>query len=284
MRLLTQFGACDCHSHVYGPFAKFPLSPKRTFDPPESPIEELEQVWNSFGMDRAVLVQGSAHREDHAALLAAIARSPGTRRGVALLSSDVADAELTKLHQQGIRAVRIHWVQHLRGNDSRTEWERLNQMAELLERVSLLRWHVELHVDSADLDLLDRIQVPLGMPVVIDHMARLDLSLPTASGDLLRLLRVLENDSFWVKISGADRLTMNCQSLGAASGSIRQVIAAAPERCVWGLDWPHVNLPAKRADIQLFDLLETVTNDKKTLERVLIHNPAKLYGFDTTET
>lgn len=94
---------CDCHSHVFGPFARFPLSPKRTFDPPEAAIEQLSDVWKSLGIQRAVLVQGSAHGSDHGALLEAILQSPQTRRGVALLDSSVTDEAIAGLHRGGIR-------------------------------------------------------------------------------------------------------------------------------------------------------------------------------------
>jgi len=280
MRLLEQFGVCDCHSHVFGPFASFPLSPVRTFDPPESPIENLETVWESVGIDRTILIQGSAHGEDHTALMAAIERSPKTRRGVALLSSDVSDETLTKLEGSGIRAVRFNWIRHLLGRDSRPEQERLNDAAKLLTRISRLGWHVEVHIDIADLDLLTRLAVPRGMAVVIDHMARIDVSASDSVAQLARLLRVLELDSFWVKISGADRLTLNCEDLKAAVKPMRRILEVVPDRCIWGLDWPHVNLARKRPDSELADLLHDLAGDRETLERILIHNPARLYGFD----
>ncbi len=141
-------------------------------------------------------------------------------------------------------------------------------------------WHVEVHIDIADLDLLTRLSVPPGMPVVIDHMARIDVSTSDAEFRLAHLLRVLEDDSFWVKISGADRLALNCHDLKTAVNPMRRILEAAPGRCVWGLDWPHVNLARKRSDLELADLLCELAGDDKTLERVLVHNPAKLYGFD----
>lgn len=92
----------------------------------------------------------------------------------------------------------------------------------------------------------------------------------------------MDRDFFWVKLSGADRLTANSDNLSAGLGPIRQILKAAPERCVWGLDWPHVNLARKHSDEELVDLLLEVAGDEKTLEQVLIHNPEKLYGFDPT--
>jgi len=280
MRFPGKSGACDCHSHVFGPFAQFPLWSRRAYDPPESPIEELEEIWHTVGIDRAVLVQGSAHGDDHTALLAALARSPKTRRGVALLQSDVEDATLTALNQGGVRALRFNWIRHLRGSDRRSQRDHLADATQLLERVSSLGWHAEVHIDVADLDLVTRLSVPREMPVVIDHMARLDLSSQDSSYQLVRLLRILEHDSFWVKLSGADRLTAKRDDLEAAIQPMREILKNAPERCIWGLDWPHVNLTKIRSNAELVDLLLEVSGDQKTLERVLIHNPARLYGFD----
>jgi 2-pyrone-4,6-dicarboxylate lactonase len=279
MRFLQEFGACDCHSHVYGPFAEYPLSPKRTFDPPERSIEQLEDIWESLGIERSVLVQGSSYGYDHKALLAGLARSPETRRGVALLPFDVPDKELKELHLAGIRATRFNWIHHLLGSDTRSEQQRLAEASVLLERVSALGWHAEIHIDIEDLNLLTRLRAPDQMPLVIDHMARIDVAAPDGSAQLGRLLTVLEDERFWVKVSGADRLAAKCDDLGSALKPMRSILEYAPDRCVWGLDWPHVNLSRKRTDLELGDILVEAAGGEKTLERVLIQNPAKLYGF-----
>jgi 2-pyrone-4,6-dicarboxylate lactonase len=283
MRLLKQCGVCDCHSHVFGPFTRFPLSSKRTFDPPEAPIEKLEIVWQGIGVDRQVLVQGSAYGSDHNAVLAAIARSPETRRGVALLTHDIDEPSLKDLHHGGIRAVRFNWINHLLRLDSRSELERLDHAGKLLEKVFPLRWHAEVHIDITDLDLLERIALPAGMTVVIDHMARMDASAADLAGQVDRLLTLLAKDRFWVKLSGADRLSANRDDLKVSAGPMRQILQVAPDRCVWGLDWPHVNLSRQRSDRELAELLLEVIGDEETLEKVLIRNPARLYGFGLEE-
>jgi predicted TIM-barrel fold metal-dependent hydrolase len=279
MRFLEESGACDCHSHVFGPFHRFSLSSKRTFDPPESPIEQLAPVWKSLGIDRAVLVQGSAHGQDPSAMLAAIALSPETRRGVALLSHEISEKELAKLHDGGVRAVRFNWIHHLLSNDSRTERQRLSDAARLLKKIAVLAWHAEVHIDVADLHLVEELDAPDGMPIVVDHMARIDLSAPDAGRQVERLLDLLSDNRFWVKLSGADRLTSELDDMKQAVSPMRDIASAAPDRCVWGLDWPHVNLQRKRPDADLTALLSEAARDDTTLKQVLIHNPGKLYGF-----
>lgn len=280
MRLLGEFGACDCHSHVFGPFDAFPQSPQRSYDASEAPIEALESVWREIGIDRAVLVQGSVHGTDHRALVSAIQRAPETRRGVALLKSTVEDTELEELHNQGIRAVRLNWVQHLLADGNRSEAERMEEALSLCGRVAPLGWHVEIHINASDLEALKHLRFPPTMPVVIDHMARIDMAAPESDAQLESLIELLENPVFWVKLSGADRLAQQSEDLRPALRAMTAVLDVAPDRCVWGLDWPHVNLSRKRSDLSLSQLLVEATQDKRILRKVLKENPARLYGFE----
>ncbi|MDE3103734.1 MAG: amidohydrolase family protein [Acidobacteriota bacterium] len=280
MRLLPEFGVCDCHSHVFGPYDRFPLAVNRTYDPPEAPLAALQAVWTQLGIDRAVLVQGSAHGSDHRALLAALAQSPQTRRGVAVLEAGVAEEELLTLHRAGVRAVRFNWVPHLLRKDSRDEAQRLADAAALLRRVQPLGWHAELHLDLLEIDLLDRLDVPGGMDVVVDHMARLDAS-HAVHAQVERLLRCLETPHRWTKLSGADRISSRSQSgLRAALQPLRTLLGTAAAHCVWGLDWPHVNQQQRPEDLALAELLlEAADGDAARLRQVLVANPAHLYGF-----
>jgi predicted TIM-barrel fold metal-dependent hydrolase len=284
MDFLKEFGACDCHSHVFGPFSRFMLSDQRTFDPPESPISALEEVWSSLGIERAVLVQGSAHGNDPSALLDAIARSPANRRGVVLLGPGTSERQLAGLRAQGVRGVRFNWIRHLLGRDTQTPEQRLAAAARLAEEIAPFKWHVEIHLDADDLDMAERIPVPAGMPVVIDHMARIDMSKDAAPAQIKKLLRLLESERFWVKVSGADRLALNSESLSVAIQPMRELFTHAADRCIWGLDWPHVNLSRKRSDMELAENLRNAAGGDDVLKLVLVKNPAKLYGFDEERT
>lgn len=278
MGLLTIAGACDSHSHVFGPFDRYPLAAKRSFNPPESPLEALEGVWSSLGLEKSVLIQGSAHGEDHSAMLAAIASDREHRRGVALIASEISDASLNALHQGGIRAIRFNWTRHLLGDDARSVQQRLDQASALLSRIHRMGWHVELHVDATNLGLVENLLTPDGMPVVIDHMARIDLRDVDAYAQLSRLISLLKHKHFWVKLSGADRMAANLTELDQCTSVLQQLLVAAPDRCVWGLDWPHVNLYRKRTDEELVRLLMTAAQDREALRRILCTNPDRLYG------
>jgi predicted TIM-barrel fold metal-dependent hydrolase len=279
MNLFDISGTCDSHSHVYGPFDRFPLALDRAFDPPQAPLEQLETVWKGLGVERAVLIQGAAYGTDLAALLAGIAEAPEVRRGVAVIASDASPSLLQRLHAGGVRAVRLNWSRHLLKRDARSDPQLLEDVIDLLQAIAPLGWHVEAHIDPEDLHWLDALEVPAQMPVVIDHMARISLSSPDAEKYLDRLLALLKETRFWVKLSGADRMASHSQNLRDSLPVIQRAIAAAPERCVWGLDWPHVNLERRRTDADLALLLKEAAGDDRMLHNILVANPERLYGF-----
>jgi 2-pyrone-4,6-dicarboxylate lactonase len=281
MRLLQEFGVCDSHSHVYGPFDRFPLADARTFTPPESPISELEAVWSELGIDRAVLVQGSAHGEDHRALVDALSRAPERRRGIALISDSVSSAKLSELHGAGVRGVRFNWVRHLLDKDPLSQSSRLSNAAGLLERISSLDWHAEIHIEVDDLEWVRRLEVPHGMVIVIDHMARPDVTSNQYQSQLHSLLELLKHEFVWLKLSGADRASSRSGELQDALPWMRSLAREAADRCIWGLDWPHVNLAKRSDDGKLAGLLLRLTDDESTLQKILIRNPEKLYGFSS---
>ena len=278
-RVLRKFGSCDCHSHVFGPFSTFPLSEARTFDPPEEPIEALEHIWERYGFDRAVIVQGSPYAFDSRAMLHAIERSPQTRRGVALLPYDIGISEIERLHTAGVRAVRFNWISHLLARQPFKAAEHLERAAELLRLVGRYGWHAEVHVDIADLFMVDHLEAPPRMPIVIDHMARMHVDGTDHANQLSAIVNLLQNDRYWVKISGADRLVAHSGDLTQALHPMQAILAVAKDRCVWGLDRPHVNLLKKQDDDSLVDLLRCVAGEQATLESLLIHNPSRLYDF-----
>jgi 2-pyrone-4,6-dicarboxylate lactonase len=267
------FEICDCHSHVYGPFERFPLSNERMFDPPNSPIDALERVWKSSGITRGVLIQGSGYGGDHRALLDAIALDPRQRRGVAVLDLAVSDDELYRLRDGGIRGVRFHWVNH------QSLPSLIESASTLAKRVFALGWHIEVHVDADSLGLVEQLELPAGQMVVIDHMARVDAALGMEDSAFQRLIALLEREHVWVKLSGADRIVRNAGSLAPASEFMARLAERAPTRCVWGLDWPHVNLSRVYGDNELVATLRRAIPDVGMLEQILYVNPARLYDF-----
>ena len=264
-------GACDAHCHVFGPEARFPYSPTRRYTPPDAPKEMLASLHRRLGLSRAVLVQASCHGTDNRAMLDAIAWSDGAWRGVAMVEATVADAELETLHEGGVRGIRFNFVQHLGGAPD------LAIVDDLLRRVDSLGWHVVLHLDAQDIatyrTFLDRLRVPF----VIDHMGRVNASKGLDQPPFRLLLDLMKNELAWVKISGPERISAAGKPFQDAVPFARALVEAAPDRILWGTDFPHPNVRVMPNDGELLDLFATVTNDDGLRHRVLVDNPTRLY-------
>jgi predicted TIM-barrel fold metal-dependent hydrolase len=274
-RVLLPAGAGDCHVHVYGPFDRFPLPAAAPFQPSPAPIEALEALWKSFGVQRGVLIQGSAYGPDHRALLAAIRRDPANRRGVALVEPDTPDEALKDLHANGVCGARVNFVRHLnlKGFDEGACWQ-------VVRRIEPLGWHLELHVEAVDLGRIQRFVRESPVEVVIDHMGRVDAALGPRQAPFRALLKLAGNPRCWIKLSGADRLG-KLHALQIAVPFARSILEVAPERVVWGTDWPHVNLKESPSDEELFGLLAQIAPDERSRIRLLTSNPARLYGLSS---
>jgi 2-pyrone-4,6-dicarboxylate lactonase len=265
-------GACDCHAHVYGPFVEYPLPAAVPFKPPLASIEALERLWKSFGIGRGVIIQGSAYGEDHRALLAAIRQAPENRRGIALVKPDTSVAVLDRLQTSGVRGARMNFVRHLSNGFDEA------RCREVIRRIEPFGWHLELHIDAADLERLQRFVHESPVAIVIDHMGRVDATLGLSQPPFQALLKLISSPHCWVKLSGADRLAKQ-GALEAAVGFARSLIEVAPDRVVWGTDWPHVNVDRSYDDEALFGLLSEIALDDLSLKRLMVDNPARLYGF-----
>jgi 2-pyrone-4,6-dicarboxylate lactonase len=266
--------ACDAHCHVFGPGDAFPFSKSRRYTPPDSPKENLSKLHDILGIDRAVIVQASCHGTDNSAMLDAIAASDGRYRGVCNASDEFSTQYFNELNELGIRGVRFNFVKHLGGAPD------LEKMWRIIKRVEALPWHVELHFDAKDLLEYEAVIDAIPLPVVIDHMGRVPVADGLDQAPFQSLLQKLAgNDDLWVKVSGSERLSIagppfvNAAPFGAAC------IDAAPDRCIWGTDWPHPNVKVMPNDADLVDIIPIMIPDTKLQQKVLVDNPARLFGF-----
>ena len=195
----------------------------------------------------------------------------------------MSDEELENLHRGGIRAIRFNWINHLLRNRSESIASVLDSASSLCHRVFRLGWHVEVHIEPASLEMLEKLEVPREQFVVIDHMARVDGSLGLNQPAFKQLCRLLERDNFWVKLSGADRVASCGSSLSTAVPFVSSLANEFSDRCVWGLDWPHVNLTKRHEDFPLLEVFCQAVPDDQVKERILSVNPARLYGFCSNE-
>jgi len=263
-------GACDAHCHVFGPGDRFPYVAESTFQTPDAPVAALTRMHQVLGIERVVLVQASCHGYDNAAMLDAIAADPQRRRGVAMVEDDVTDAALDELHAGGVRAIRLNFVRHL------AQRPELPDAARLIHRVAERGWHVELHMDAPDIPELEPWIAALNSRFVIDHMGRVPAAGGVQQPAFQSVLRLLEQPQAWAKISGGDRLSAGPPFLDAVPFA-QALLQRAPERLVWGTDWPHSNIRTPMPnDGTLADLLREYA-DEEAVKRVLVDNPTALY-------
>lgn len=264
--------ACDCHFHIFGPYDRFPLDPGRHYDPAAATIPAYLRVADAIGLQRMVIVQPSVYGTDNACSLDAAARFGLDRaRVVAVVDDGFDDAALRKLHAQGTRGVRFNAVS---GNGTP-----LDQLDALARRIAPLGWHLQIYA-TGDLlpDLAPRLAA-LPVEVVVDHMGGVRSADGVDAPGFRALLRLLDGGRAWVKLCGY-RISSAGPPFADVAPFARALLQVAPDRCVWGTDWPHPSLTDwMPEDGALFDRLGEWAPTAGERQRVLVDNPARLYGF-----
>lgn len=267
--------ACDAHCHIFGPGDKYPYAPDRTYTPPDAPLERFMELQSILGLERAVLVNASCHGRDNTVILDAIAQSGGKYRGVANADDSFSDRDFERLHAGGCRGVRFNFVKHLGGVPDMREFHRV------IARIAPLGWHVDLHFDAGDLVEFAELLEKLPVPFLIDHMGRVPTKAGLDQEPFLRLLDVARrNERCWVKISGAERISSAGPPFTDAVPFARALIETAPDRILWGTDWPHPNIAKHMPnDGDLVDLVPLFAPEPVLQQKILVDNPQRLYAF-----
>lgn len=263
--------ACDAHCHVFGPANRFPYAPNRSYTPEDKPKEALAALHANLGLGRAVIVQASCHGTDNRAMVDALRSDPARYRGVAMIDDATEDAELPAMHEAGVRGIRFNFIKALGGGPD------IGLVHRAADRVRPLGWHIVLHVQGEGVREMQAVIRGLNMPVVIDHMGRVDPAAGVDGAAFRTLLDLLGNERIWVKLSGAERMTR--APFTDALPFARALLRAAPRRVLWGTDFPHPNLTTPVDEMELLNLLADVAPDAGDRRRLLVDNPAALYGF-----
>jgi 2-pyrone-4,6-dicarboxylate lactonase len=275
--LVLPANACDSHVHVFGPRHRFAYAPERRNTPAEAPKEKLFALHRRMGISRCVIVQSITHGEDNRVVEDAIDAGGGRYLGVALVPIDVTRQELGRLASRGFRAVRFHFMKHIAGGSD------VQQVLQLTPRLADVGMHLQVHFESELVHTVGPQLLKSPVPVVIDHMGRVDANLGENHADFQALMRLLDHPHMHVKVSGIDRIEATAR---AGSGYplgvqlARQLVERFPDRCVWGLDWPHPNHTHIPDDGELVDALATIAPTPDARERLLVRNPQALYRFD----
>jgi 2-pyrone-4,6-dicarboxylate lactonase len=272
-RLKLPPGACDAHVHVFGPQARFPFAPGRSFTPCEAPKEKLFALHTLFGIERCVVVQSNAHGLDNSVTEDVLAARRGSCVGVALVPLTIDDAELRRLDAAGFRGARFHFMRHLGASTP------IEDIVAFGGRLAAIGWHLELHFESSLVYSLAPVLLRSPVPIVIDHMARIDASRGLDQPDFRKLRELMRDERIWVKVSGAERVSRDGPPYDDAIPFARALVEDAGDRVLWGTDWPHPNLAHVPDDGTLVDLLAAVTPSERQRQALLVANPERLYRF-----
>ena len=264
-------GSCDAHCHVFGPGDVFPYAPDRSYTPADAPKEALAALHETLGIDRAVIVQASCHGTDNRAMLDAIAWRPDRYRGVAIVDGSFDDKAYQLLDDGGVRGVRFNFVRHLGGAPDMDVFNRA------IDRIKGRGWHVVLHLDATDILPLSDMIRSLPVPFVVDHMGRVDTTLGIDQPAFRALLELARRENCWIKVSGSERISRF--PFDAAVPFARALVETSPERTLWGTDFPHPNLKEPVDEVDIDDLVPRFATTAEEQQRLLVDNPARLYGF-----
>jgi D-galactarolactone isomerase len=256
--------------HIYED--RFPLAPTATFKPPHGPVSEYRKVQKDLGLSRAIVVQPTAYGFDNRCTLEAVAQLGPDARGVAVVRPDVTDAELERLTGAGIRGVRFHML-----GGGVLPWDALQGLA---ARVLAFGWHVQLQFDGGELSQHESQLKSLPGDFVIDHNGKFLQPVTPEHPAFKVLLRLLDSGKCWVKLSAPyETSKVGAPHYDDVAILARTLAKANPERCVWASNWPHPNQNPAPPTAAMLDLLLEWTDDVATRTKILVDNPAKLYGF-----
>ena len=270
-------GVCDAHVHVFGPASRFPYAPGRNFTPVDAPKETLFALHDQLGVSRCVIVQSAVHGFDNRVVEDAIQAGQGRYLGVALVPVNVADSELQRLAGAGFRGVRFNFMKHLSAAAS------VDEVVALTPRLQAAGLHLQVHFESSLVHGLGPVLARSAVPVVIDHMGRVDATLGAGHADFAALHALLANPLFHVKLSGIDRIDSKPTAAPAYAQGValaRLLLESYPDRCLWGTDWPHPNHTHVPDDGALVDALARIAPEPAQRELLLVRNPQAFYRFE----
>lgn len=267
------YGAVDTHAHVVAASDAYPMVPERSYTPPPAPEDKYLAMLDATGMTYGVLVQISVYGTDNRYMLETLRRNPQRLRGIAVVSPDVTDAELQAMHDAGVRGLRINVL--FGGGIGFTAMETLAQ------RIKDLGWHMQFLMDVKDLPELTPRMVKLPVPGIVDHMGHTPVNQGLDAPGFAALRSLVRDHGYWVKLSGAYRISERFPTFEDVTPFAQTLIEDAPDRMVWGSDWPHVSLTRMPNTGALRNLLPQWAPDAQTRRRILVDNPARLYGFPT---
>lgn len=269
-------GTCDTHFHIFGPPQVFPYTESRLYTPPAAPVEHYLSMAKAVGMERGVLVVPAVHGFDNAVMHDALAKSDGRLCGMIRASRKLSEADNKTLHAQGVRGVRFNLRPALEGRFDEDE------MLTVVQRLRNLPWavclHIELDLIVQQAELIRRLDVP----VIIDHFAQVDSRNGMDQPGLKVVLDLMGEKHVWMKLASGDRRLIDGEPYDGIVKLARAMIAKAPDRVIWGTDWPHAHVYEAGRMMNDGDLLGFVADfapDATQRRKILVDNPQRLFGY-----
>jgi len=268
-------GAIDCHAHVFGPFERFPLAEDRKYTPPQAPFENYLHMLDATGFAHGVLVHAGANGYDNRVTLDALARADGRLRGVAVPAPRATPSELASMHAAGVRAIRFTETGTGKGNGVLD----FSDLAQLAPHMRELGWHAQIWARcDRTVEAAEQL-IGHGIPIVLDHMAYFDTEQGVGGEVFQRLLELMETGAFWVKMS-ALRNSKLFPTYDDVQPFHHALVQVAPDRLIWGSDWPFIGLGEKTPTAAgLINLFDAWNDDTVVRRKIFVDNPTTLYGF-----
>lgn len=268
-------GAWDCHTHVFGPYGRFPLAAERSYTPPEAPLEAYLAMLDRVGLAHGVLVQPTAYGFDHAALLHALDRAGGRLRGTAVATAAITDKELEAMHRSGVRALRF--IEAGEGVPNFAGAVGFAALPAIAPRIRALGWHLQVWAPCETIAAAGASLLSHGMPLVIDHMARVDVAQGIGQAPFRDVLAWVAEGRAWMKMT-PQRNAKRFPGYEDVRPFHDALARANPDRLLWGSDWPYLRMGDATPDAgHLLDLLDDWCGDDTLRRKILSDNPGRLY-------
>jgi predicted TIM-barrel fold metal-dependent hydrolase len=281
-------GACDCHVHVFGDPKRYPFWSGRSYTPEIASVEELRRLLQALRLDRVVIVQPSVYGTDNSCTIDGVRELGNRARGVAVIDDKTSDASLDEMATVGIRGIRLN-LATLGVSDPSAARQRFHAA---VERVKGRNWHIQFNTQPAMIEALSADLMASPVPLVIDHFGGANAALGVEQSGFGALVNLVKSGKAYVKISGAADSMSAKGDLSDVTPFARALVAANPQRILWGTNWPHPGssrVPGRKAtdlaphvqtdDGKVLNMLPVWVPDAAIRRLILVENPARLYGF-----
>jgi 2-pyrone-4,6-dicarboxylate lactonase len=279
-------GACDCHVHVMGPQSRYPMLADRDYTPPEASVAALRAHLAQLGLSRVVLIQPSFYGADNACLVDALQVLGDMARGTAVIDPSTPDETLEALAANRVKGVRVNLESIGQQNPAAAR----GVLHSLARRIEPLGWHIEIYAASQVIAALTEEIGALDVPVVLDHFAMIQTLKGMGQRDLPPIVDLVRSGHAYIKLSAPYRISQRAPNYDDVRPLVRRLVEANPARIVWASDWPHTeHAPGKKAteispfrhvdDVHVLNQLARWIPEAELRQRILVTNPATLYGF-----